>query len=171
MASSFQGIFENAGVMSQTAAAQKTEYLQIYQQHCHRIFSLAFYMTDSEVLAQELAANTFLRAFAGAVRPGPEQIDQSFLTEVREMMPVGVLSLNCKANPELQRICGRMKRHLLERAVVELPPTERLIFLWHDVDGYSHAKISHLLGLSEQESRFGLHQARLQVRERVSRMS
>jgi RNA polymerase sigma-70 factor, ECF subfamily len=118
-----------------------------------------------------LAANTFLRAFAGAVRPGQEQIDQSFLTEVREMMPVGSLSLNNAAVAELESIRGRVKRHVLERAVVQLPPTERLIFLWHDVDGYHHAKISHLLGLSEQESRFGLHQARLQVREQVSRMS
>jgi RNA polymerase sigma-70 factor (ECF subfamily) len=55
--------------------------------------------------------------------------------------------------------------------VVQLPSTEKMIFLLHDVEGYEHEKIAHLLGLSVQESQFGLHQARLQMRELVSRMS
>jgi RNA polymerase sigma-70 factor (ECF subfamily) len=59
----------------------------------------------------------------------------------------------------------------LERALVQLPSTEKMIFLLHDVEGYEHEKIAHLLGLSVQESQFGLHQARLQMRELVSRMS
>ena len=54
--------------------------------------------------------------------------------------------------------------------VEELPPTERLIFLLHDVEGYDHARIAHTLGMEEQESQFGLHQARLCVRELVSSM-
>ena len=59
----------------------------------------------------------------------------------------------------------------LERAVVQLPSTEKMIFLLHDVEGYEHEKIAHLLGLSVQESQFGLHQARLQMRELISHMS
>jgi len=170
MASTFQGIFENAGTLVSAAETQTAAYHKIYQQHCHRIYSLAFYMTDNELVAEQLATNTFLRAFASTTPPGHDQIDQSFLTEVREIMPVGALSLHLAVAPGVGRIQGRVQRQLLERAVVALPPTERLIFLWHEVDGYGHAKISHLLGLSEQESRFGLHQARLHVRERVSRM-
>jgi RNA polymerase sigma-70 factor, ECF subfamily len=59
----------------------------------------------------------------------------------------------------------------LERAVVELPATEKMIFLLHDVEGYTHEKIARLLGLDVKESQFGLHQARLQMREQISRMS
>ena len=65
---------------------------------------------------------------------------------------------------------ARAKSHL-ERAVVQLPSTEKMIFLLHDVEGYEHEKIAQLLGLSLQESQFGLHQARLQMRELISRMS
>jgi RNA polymerase sigma-70 factor (ECF subfamily) len=54
---------------------------------------------------------------------------------------------------------------------VELPATEKMIFLLHDVEGYTHEKIAHLLGLEVKESQFGLHQARLQMRELISRMS
>ena len=49
----------------------------------------------------------------------------------------------------------------VNRAVVQLPPTERMIFLMHDVENYDHARIAHILGLSEDESRYGLHQGRL----------
>ena len=40
-----------------------------------------------------------------------------------------------------------------------------MIFLLHDVEAYDHARISRTLGVSEQESQFGLHQARLRLRQ------
>jgi RNA polymerase sigma-70 factor (ECF subfamily) len=55
--------------------------------------------------------------------------------------------------------------------VVQLPATEKLVFLLHDVEGYDHRKIARLLGMEEQESQLGLHQARIQIRELVSQMS
>jgi RNA polymerase sigma-70 factor (ECF subfamily) len=54
--------------------------------------------------------------------------------------------------------------------VVQLPPTERLVFLLHDVEGYEHARIARMLGLSENESRYGLHQARLRLRQLLARL-
>ena len=58
----------------------------------------------------------------------------------------------------------------LECALVQRPPTERMIFCMHDGDGYDHARIARTLGISEDESRHGLHQARLRIRELVSAM-
>jgi DNA-directed RNA polymerase specialized sigma24 family protein len=40
-----------------------------------------------------------------------------------------------------------------------------MIFLLHDVEAYDHARISRTLGVSEQESQLGLHQARLCLRQ------
>src|SRR5436190_684871 len=67
-------------------------------------------------------------------------------------------------------IYGNIKRIHLERAVVQLPATEKLIFLMHDVDGYEHSRIARLLGLTEEESRLGLHQARVQIRALIAQM-
>jgi RNA polymerase sigma-70 factor (ECF subfamily) len=58
----------------------------------------------------------------------------------------------------------------LEEAVSQLPATERVIFLMHDVEGYDHARISRTIGLSVEESRVGLHQARLRLRELLAKM-
>jgi RNA polymerase sigma-70 factor, ECF subfamily len=62
-----------------------------------------------------------------------------------------------------------VRRVDLERAVVQLPATERLVFLMHDVEDYDHSRISRCVGISEEESRRALHFARLRVRELLAR--
>jgi DNA-directed RNA polymerase specialized sigma24 family protein len=57
----------------------------------------------------------------------------------------------------------------LERAVVQLPDTEKLIFLMHDVERYDHTRIANLLGISLQSSIEGLHQSRLRMRELLAK--
>jgi RNA polymerase sigma-70 factor (ECF subfamily) len=160
----------NLGVVA--AVENRTRnYDAIYGEHCHRIYSLAFWMTDNELAAEQLSSNTFLRAFALSAEPKTEQIDQALLAEIRELTTIGTLTLNSSVSAETKSVCGNVKRVHLERAVVELPATEKMIFLLHDVEGYTHEKIAHLLGLDVKESQFGLHQARLQLRKLISRMS
>jgi RNA polymerase sigma-70 factor, ECF subfamily len=167
MASSFPEAMNYPSVLF-PAKSRKARYSTIYNQHCHRIYSLAFWITDNELAADQLTARTFLRAFDRVKDPGTEQIDQAFLGEVRETTPLGALTLNGVASPETKSVYGNIKRVHLERAVVQLPATEKLIFLLHDVEGYQHGRIGSLLGLTEHECKFGLHQARLRIRELVS---
>ena len=39
----------------------------------------------------------------------------------------------------------------------------------HDAENYDHARIARTLGLTEDESRRGLHQARLRMRELLAK--
>ena len=152
-------------------ATEKIEtYRAAYEQNRHRVYSLAFWMTDNELEAEQLLGNTFRRAFATSGEPTAESIDRALLTEVREFAAIGTLSLECAVATEVAEIRTNTKRVHLERAVVQLPATERLIYLLHDGEGYKHAHISKLLGLTEAESRSGLHQARLKLRELVAAM-
>ncbi|HEY4676233.1 MAG TPA: sigma factor-like helix-turn-helix DNA-binding protein [Candidatus Angelobacter sp.] len=160
----------NFGVIA-AVENRTSNYDAIYGEHCHRIYSLAFWMTDNELAAEQLSTNTFLRAFALSAEPKTEQIDQALLAEIRELTTIGTLTLNSSVSAETKSVCGNVKRVHLERAVVELPATEKMIFLLHDVEGYTHEKIAYLLGLDVKESQFGLHQARLQLRKLISRMS
>jgi RNA polymerase sigma-70 factor (ECF subfamily) len=169
MASSFQGVMGNLMVFAPAAERERAEYSEIYNEHCHRIYSLAFYVTDNELTAEQLAANTFLRAFAHTRKPATEHVDHAFLAEVRELMPVGTLTLSPVASSEATNIRGNIKRVHLERAVVQLPATEKLVFLFHDVEGYEHSRIGALLGINAEESALALHNARVQIRELVAR--
>jgi RNA polymerase sigma-70 factor, ECF subfamily len=168
--SSSLGVINNLGIFAPAVESRTAQYDAIYGEHCHRIYSLAFWMTDNELSAEQLAGNTFLRAFALSAAPGTDQVDQAFLAEIRELTRVGELTLNCSAVTESTNVRGNVKRVHLERAIVQLPATEKLIFLLHDVEGYSHHKVARLLGMDVRESQFGLHQARLRMRELVSRM-
>jgi RNA polymerase sigma-70 factor (ECF subfamily) len=168
---SFQGAINNVGIFIPAAESQKAAYSEIYGQHCHRIYSLAFWMTDNELTAEQLAGSTFLRAFASSGIPTTEQIDQAFLAEVRELTRVGAFTLNCVVSPQTKNVYGNVKRVHLERALMQLPATEKLIFLFHDVEGYGHERIGFLLGIGEHESQLGLHQARIRIREVISQMS
>lgn len=167
--SSSVNVISNLGLLIPAVAAKVTKYDEVYGEHCHRIYSLAFWMTDNELTAEQLSSNTFLRAFASSAVPGTDQIDRAFLAEVREMTAIGTLTLSISAT-ETSGVYGNVKRIHLERAIVQLPATEKMIFLLHDVEGYSHEKIARLLGMEVQESQLGLHQARLQMRELISRM-
>jgi RNA polymerase sigma-70 factor (ECF subfamily) len=169
MASSFQGTINRMATCAPAISTRTVEYDEIYQSNCHRIYSLAFWMTGNELTAEQLSTNTFLRAFASATDPTADQIDRAFLTEVREFTAVGTLTLSCVTAPA-SSIYGNVKRTHLEQAVLELPATEKMIFLLHDVEGYEHSRVARLLGIAERESRQGLHQARMQVRSLVTRM-
>jgi RNA polymerase sigma-70 factor, ECF subfamily len=169
MASSFLtigrvGVF-NPGLENQTA-----QFSRIYNENCHRVYSLAFWMTDHEQVAEQVAANAFLRAFASGRPPSAEQIDRALLEELRELVAMEGLTLCCNSSAQSGSIGRNMKRVHLERAVVQLPATEKLIFLLHDVEGYAHAGIARLLGITEADCRLGLHQARLRIRELVTQI-
>jgi RNA polymerase sigma-70 factor (ECF subfamily) len=150
--------------------ANLDEFKKVYEANRHRVYSFAFWMTDNEIAAEELSENTFRRVFALSEVPNEEIVDRLLLAEVRELGPVGVLTLDCGVTNEVESIRSNVKRIHLERAVVQVPSTERMIFVMHDGEGYSHERIARTLGISEDESRQGLHQARLRIRQLVAEM-
>lgn len=170
MTNGLQSALESLTPYVRALETRKTRYDEIYKNNCDRIYSLAFWMTDNELTAEDLSSNTFLRAFATSDEPAIEQIDRAFLAEVQESTNIGVLTLNSVSSSPTQSIYGNVKRVHLERAVVQLPATEKLIFLLHDVEGYTHERISRLLGITVEESQSGLHQARVQIRNLIARM-
>lgn len=172
MASTFQQakLAALAALAPTVAGGRREQFQEVYEQNRHRIYSLAFWVTDNELAAEELMTNAFYRAFVKSATPDSEAVDRAFITEVRELMPVGVLTLESETCNEILNARGNVKRVHLERAVVQLPTTEKLVFLMHDVEGYDHARVARTLGISEEESQLGLHAARLRVRQLVSEM-
>ncbi len=158
-----------ARVLPTAARAEMATYQRIYDENRHRIYALAFWMTDNELAAQELLENVFRRGFAAAAT-SPEAFDRILIAEVRELMPVGALTLDQPACSAVASVRNNTLRVHLERAVVQLPPTERMVFLMHDVENYDHARIARTIGITEQESQLGLHQARLRMRELLASM-
>jgi RNA polymerase sigma-70 factor (ECF subfamily) len=62
-------------------------------------------------------------------------------------------------------LSGSIDRLRLQRAVDELPPGYRRIFVLHDVEGYEHNEIAAMVGCSIGNSKSQLHKARMKLRE------
>jgi RNA polymerase sigma-70 factor (ECF subfamily) len=153
-------------VLSQSRVERARE---IYEQNRHRVYSLAFWMSDNELAAEELMKQTFRRAFANSDEPSAEDIDRALVDELRTYFDLGALTLNCSPCERVLNVRGNVLRVELERAVIQLPDTEKLMFLMHDVERYDHARIARLLGVTEDESRRGVHQGRLRLRELLAK--
>jgi RNA polymerase sigma-70 factor (ECF subfamily) len=154
-----------AQYLSAVRPSKKQSRLKIYERNRHRIYSLAFWMTDNELAAEEIMKQSFCRAFAANDQPDSHDIDRALIAELREFLPLGTLTLQCAPCSQIRTVRRNTLRVDLERAVVQLPSTEKLIFLLHDVEGSDHASVARLLGITEDDSCCGLHQARLRLRE------
>jgi len=173
MANSYQDAKLNAlaGFLPAEVGADLQAMQAAFEANRHRIYSLAFWMTDNELNAEELMSATFGRAFAASDSPSADAIDAALISEIRNDVPLGPLTLNCAPCCDVKNVRENTLRVHLERAVVQVPITERLIFLLHDVESYEHARIAKLIGISEHESVHGLHQARLRMRELLAAMN
>ena len=172
MASSIQGakLTGFAGFVPHTEKRDDASHRRVYSHNRHRIYSLAFWMTDNELAAEDLTKRIFRRAFAGQRGLSAEALDESLVAEFRKLTVIGPLTLKAQPETEVKNVRSNLLRVHLERAVVQLPATERLIFLMHDVESYDDARIARTLGMSDDEVRLGLHEARLRIRELVAGM-
>lgn len=150
--------------------ATAKHYRRVYEQNRHRVYSLAFWMTDSELEAEDILENTFCRAFSSDTNPQSEDIDLALVAELRDRMPLGEMTLECTPSEHVESVRKNTMRIHMERAVVQLPTTERLVFLMHDVERCDVPRIVRTLQLTDAEVRNALHQARLKMRELLAEM-
>ncbi|HJR08308.1 MAG TPA: RNA polymerase sigma factor, partial [Pyrinomonadaceae bacterium] len=65
------------------------------------------------------------------------------------------------ANPNAMPVVDKIA---LDRAIGQLPPGYRTVFILHDVEGHEHEEIARMLGCSVGTSKSQLHKARMKLR-------
>jgi RNA polymerase sigma-70 factor (ECF subfamily) len=138
---------------------------EIFERDRHRVYAIAFWMTGNELAAEDLMSDVFHAAFSATSNPSVEDVDRALVGELDKTFELAVFTLNCTPSSQVRNVRSNVLRTDLEAAVIQLPATEKLIFLMHDLEGYDHDHVARLLGITERESRLGLHQARLRIRE------
>ena len=66
-----------------------------------------------------------------------------------------------------QRLTGSVERIGLQKAIADLPPGYRTVFVLHDVEGYEHNEIAEIMNCSVGNSKSQLHKARMKLRDRL----
>jgi RNA polymerase sigma-70 factor (ECF subfamily) len=64
-------------------------------------------------------------------------------------------------NPNQMPVVDRIA---LDKAIGQLPPGYKKVFLLHDVEGHEHEEVARMLGCSVGTSKSQLHKARMKLR-------
>ena len=155
----------------------------LYSLHKRRVYSLCLRMTGNPASAEDLTQEAFLQLFR---KIGTFRGESAFSTWLHRMsVNVVLMQLRKKSLPVVpidettdtdeesprkepgapdERLAGSIDRLQLQRAVDELPPGYRTIFVLHDVEGFEHNEIATMVGCSIGNSKSQLHKARMKLR-------
>jgi RNA polymerase sigma-70 factor, ECF subfamily len=151
-----------------------------YDAHVDRVYRLAFRMAGDEDLAQEFTQETFIRAFA---RLGDFRGEAALSTWLHSIAVSVVLNGLRKSKRNRQREVeldsapqlsvgptpGEPKlRERLKKAIDALSERYRLVFVMHDIEGYTHEEIGSALKVATGTSKAMLFRARAKLREQLA---
>jgi RNA polymerase sigma-70 factor, ECF subfamily len=170
------------------AAAQQGDekaFETLYSLHKRRVYSLCLRMLGNVAAAEDLTQDAFLQLHR---KIGTFRGDSAFSTWLHRLaVNVVLMHLRKKGLPQVSleealeptqedgprkdiggrdlRLSGSIDRVTLERAIEDLPPGYRLVFILHDVEGYEHNEIADMLSCSIGNSKSQLHKARMKLRD------
>ncbi len=163
------------------AAGSSEAFEQLYQLHNRRVFSLCLRMLGGAGPAEDMTQEVFLQVYR---KIGSFRGESLFTTWLHRLTVNQVLMHFRKRGVKLEhtseegdftnvvetplqstRRISMVERIDLDRAIAELPPGYRTVFILHDVEGYEHEEISGLLKVSIGTSKSQLHKARMRLRD------
>ncbi len=158
-------------IVEQQSQVRSLEQRQrdVYETHRHRTFAVAYYMTGNEIEAEEVLTETFVRAFDRHDEPDAAGVDTAMVDELRQRLPIDEVAEPVEAAASTGLGGRNVRRTDMEEALQELPPNERIVFLLHDVEGYSSDKIAELIEAPRQQVDRTLLAARLRLRSVLAR--
>ena len=156
----------------------------LYNLHKRRVYSLCLRMTANTAEAEDLTQEAFLQLFRKISTFRGESAFSTWLHRMavnvvlmrlrKKGLPVVSLEETMETDDESARkepgaldpsLAGSIDRLQLQRAVGDLPPGYRSVFVLHDVEGYEHNEIAEMAGCSIGNSKSQLHKARVKLRD------
>lgn len=160
-------------------------FQDLYDRHKRRVYSLCLRMTANTAEAEDLTQEAFLQLYR---KIGTFRGESAFSTWLHRLsVNVVLMHLRKKNLPVVSleettqggeddtpkkdfgtedlALAGSIDRLQLQRAVDDLPPGYRTIFVLHDIEGYEHNEIANIVGCSIGNSKSQLHKARMKLRD------
>jgi len=177
--------FSEAQAIEQAKVGDPYAFEQLYGLHKRRVYSLCLRMTGNTAEAEDLTQEAFLQLYR---KIGTFRGESAFSTWLHRLsVNVVLMHLRKKGLPEVSLeetlepqqedgpkkdigvrdnvLAGSIDRVNLERAIENLPPGYRIIFVLHDIEGYEHNEIAEMMGCSIGNSKSQLHKARMKLRD------
>ena len=177
--------FNEAEAIEKAKQGDAQAFQALYDKHKRRVYSLCLRMTANTAEAEDLTQEAFLQLYRKIATFRGESAFSTWLHRLsvnvvlmhlrRKNLPV--VSLEETTAPgeedtpkkdfgaEDVALAGSIDRLQLQKAVADLPPGYRTIFVLHDVEGYEHNEIASIVGCSIGNSKSQLHKARMKLRD------
>ena len=157
----------------------------LYDKHKRRVYSLCLRMTANTAEAEDLTQEAFLQLYRKIATFRGESAFSTWLHRLsvnvvlmhlrKKNLPVVSLEETTQGGDEDTpkkdfgaddlALAGSIDRLQLQKAVDDLPPGYRTIFVLHDIEGYEHNEIAAIVGCSIGNSKSQLHKARMKLRD------
>ncbi len=157
----------------------------LYERHHRRVYSLCLRMLANATEAEDLTQEVFIQLFR---KVGSFRGESAFTTWLHRLTVNHVLMHFRKKGVKyektteegeigeiqdiIQSISERPRfvdRIALDKAISELPPGYRTVFVLHDVEGFEHEEVADMLGVSVGTSKSQLHKARMRLRDLLNK--
>ena len=172
-----------ARIITQALAGSQSAFEQIVRRYQRPIISLIARMTGDWALAEDLAQETFVKAFRSLAAFDTTRRLSSWLFRIahntaidamrRSRAPQGAIDSSCTAAldavdelatlPAPDPIERRELGHALEAALAELRPDQRAAIVMRYESGLSFDEIGTVLGVPEVTARSHVHRARKEL--------
>jgi RNA polymerase sigma-70 factor (ECF subfamily) len=170
-------ILEERRLISRILAGDAAAERQLYDTHVDRVFRLAFRMTGDATQAEDLTQDTFIRAFdrladfrgeapfAGWLHRVATSVILTGLRKRKRVQEIESLQDDLEwaagagpaRDPDLKRS--------LDRAVDGLDENHRLVFVMHDMEGFTHQEIATAVDAPVGTIKARLSRARQKLRD------
>ena len=163
-----------------SARGEVKAFEMLYERHHRRVYSLCLRMVANATEAEDLTQEVFIQLFRKA---GSFRGESAFTTWLHRMTVNHVLMHFRKKGVKyektteegeigdlqdiIQSVAERprfLDRIAIDKAISELPPGYRTVFVLHDVEGFEHEEVANLLGVTVGTSKSQLHKARMKLR-------
>jgi RNA polymerase sigma factor (sigma-70 family) len=170
--------FEEASpeLIAQAKSGDHGAFAEIYKIHVGRVYGICLRVVGDRSRAEEATQQVFVRlwmklhSFRGDSSFGSWLHRLSLNVALNELkasasMPIQGSSLDgLEVEALTQGNCSRETQMDLENAIAALPAGARVVFVLHEIEGFSHKDIADELGLANGTSKAQLSRARKLLR-------
>ena len=151
------------GLLLQLAAGDDAAFQQIYFLYSRRLYGNLLKLVKSEVIAQEILQDAFIKIWEYRSNIDPEKSFRSYLFRIAENMVCNFYSKASRDKALLKKLIEssaneyshveeavmfREESKLLHAAIEELPPQRRQVFKLCKIEGKTYHEVGSLLNIS-----------------------
>jgi len=158
-----------ASLASECQSGDIRAFERLYQAQGSRMKSIAYYLLGSIPDAEDAVQEAFIRIYRGV---STFRDEAGFSTWIYRILVNTCHDLRRKKqrHPEAPPADSPYQENVplavaLEQALAQLDERHRMTFLLFEAEGFTHAEIAAILGVTETNSRYLLHQAKRELQK------